>query len=1522
MTAEKQMIRLNLSQTQILMTEQVCPGTARNTISLKLHLPEHSPGEVKAAADAVLDSGDIFAVSLCRREGEWMLSRMERKISECRIGKEQAADLAEEYMAAKDRQPFPMEECLYQAEVIPLSGGGVFLYVRFHHVIIDGYGMSLFVQKTMDVLAGKQIAPSIFFPENLTVPETVHGSGGTEEEAAGGDGRAEREVAGGDGRAEKEAASGSGCTGERTGGDGQEDGFWRSFFDGAEYEGAVFPQKADGKGSDGSRSGRNRFGSCRVSVPEQLKRETEAFGKRENISIPYIFAASYALYLSRSTGKRDAVFLMPRLNRTSGQMDTLGCYTLLVPVRVQVEGAETFGELCRRVKRASVEASAHKECGFDRILSVLRNENMTGESLSEYVFNFYRFSFGADFPYSVRFSVAGEMSNHLTFNIFRNEKEGLDLQADYLETVYTEERAEYFCDAILAIAAQGTADSQREFSDAAGTADSQREFLDAAGIAGSQGAFSDAAGVEGRTVQKLSDIRTVGEAEYRKITSVAGKTIPIDKSLTIPSLFRRAAEKYRDAPALYAGEYAFTFGQLDEISDRIACGLRRLGVKSGHKVAFLLKRDYRLIPTILGISKAGAAFIPADPAYPPDRISYIMENSQAACLISSGDVEIAGNYEYTEIDTLLSQEVEPALLPEIGQDDLAYMIYTSGTTGRPKGVMLSHRGIANIVHPDNNPFNRDITGNCHGIVAIGSICFDISLFEIFVPLMNGLFVELGNEKSMMDAGELSAHILRHGADILHCTPSRITAYLANDAFRKALEGVKAILAAGEVLPGSLVKRLEETCQIRIYNGYGPTETTIGATITEAGDAVSIGTPIANTGILLLNGESEPVPFGAVGEICIYGNGVGIGYQGRPEETEAKYMIWGGIRLYRTGDLGYFSSDGRLIYCGRNDRQVKLRGLRIELSEIENVMGEFPGVSACCCMIRKIEKTGHLVGFYTSIPKGSVNQEALKAHMKARLTAYMVPDVLKELDAMPQTPNGKTDQKALEREPVAYIRIYRKPETEREKLVCSAFGEVLSIGQVGLDDNFFELGGDSLNAVAVILKIEEKLGLAENQPDSGSGGTGGRGSVCRPASSGKLEYGDLYRYPTPALLLERIFKKTDGGPDKGFDIESLDYQGMAQYLTAHTRNEARRRHLGNVLLTGATGYLGIHILVDLLRNPDWCGKIVCLSRPKKTLTALKRVKSSLFYYAEEDFSASYGDKWLVVEGDITLSDIFARECPFHIHTIINSAADVSHFSYGDHLEKINTQGVRNLIRFAEKEQAMLCQISTISVAGMTAGEIRKEGFCESDFYIGQEIHNQYIYSKYMAEYEMLRAAVRDGLEIKIMRIGNLQGRIRDGEFQMNLHSNAFTRQFSSYIKLGAAPLSVYEGSVNFSPVDETAHNIAVLAATGGETAVFHVYPPVELKFADLFRAAGRLGYTVEALPDEEFSELLRERKQSAEGREQLQGLMTSEEAGNLCEIPVVQELTDGYLQSLSEGWSDITEAYLDKYLSALSGMDLF
>lgn len=1399
------MSRLNLSQTEIAMAQQVCPNSAKNTISLKLYLPEHTPAAVKEAADTVLSCADIFAASLCRSGREWTLVLGGKRSCECSIEKEGPAELAEERMEASDRTAFDPEQRLWQAQVLPVSGGGVFLYVRFHHIIIDGYGMSLFVQRVLDVLAGKKIRPSVFAREGVAARD----------------------------------ASG-------------EDVFWRQYFSGADYEPSVFGRSTAGGG----------YGSYHVSVAEDLMRQTALFAEREGVSVPSVFAAAFAFYLAEATDKRDAVFLMPRLNRTPEEMDTLGCFTLLVPVRVTVERTDTFAALCRKVKDAAREASAHKGCGFDRILSVLREESPAMDSVSDYVFNFYRFVFRTKVNYSVRFSVAGEMQNHLTCNLFWNESGGLDLVADYRVGVYTEETAAFFCDAILSIVSGGLR----------------------------------CEGGAGHAV--LRDMRILGKAEYDKVTSVEGKSFPVDGGLTIPSLFSRAASLYGDRPALYAGEASLTFRELYEVSGRIACGLIRRGIRRGDCVAFLLKRDFRLIAAVLGISKAGAAFVPVDPAYPADRISYILENSQAALLISSADVRIAAEYDFIGIDALLKEEAKEELFPEIRQEDLAYLIYTSGTTGRPKGVMLTHRGIANIVHPDNNPFNRDITKNGRGIVAIGSICFDISLFEIFVPLMNGLFVELGSEKAMLDAGELAAHIVRHGADILHCTPSRIAAYLENAAFSGALSGVKAILAAGEVLPEGLAKRLADTYHIRVYNGYGPTETTIGATITGAGDTVSIGRPIANTGVVLLNRGMRPVPCGAAGEICVYGNGVGIGYRNRPKETEEKFIFWNGRRLYRTGDLGRFLEDGRLLYGGRNDRQVKLRGLRIELSEIETVMGAYPGIASCCCLIRKIEKTDHLAGFYTAAKGAEIDAAALREHMKARLTSYMVPDILKELSQMPQTPNGKMDIKALEAESVTYVRAYRRPESEREVLVCDVFQEVLSVRQAGLDDNFFELGGDSLAAASAVLLIGERLGLRENE----------------------LEFGDLFRYPTPSLLLEKIGKGS--GSSEGFDLKSLDYSGFDAWIDAHTAREAGNACLGNVLLTGVTGYLGIHILIDLLGRPGLCGKIICLSRTKKNRTAERRVKSSLFYYAEEDFSDCYGQTWTVVEGDITEPDVFTQGCPFPVDTIINCAADVSHFSYGDHLEQINTAGVRNLIALAKKENALLCQISTISVAGAAEAGAEKNCFSEKDFYIGQKIGNKYIYSKYRAEYEMLRAAVDEGLRIKVMRVGNLQGRIRDGEFQMNLHSNAFTRRFSAYARLGAVPQSFYEGGVNFSPVDETAHRIVTLAATGEETAVFHVYPPTELKLERLIFGLRKLGYPMEVLPDDAFQKLLGEKRQTEEGREQLQGLVTSESAGDCREIPVSQEITDGYIRQMGEDWSVITEEYIDSYLSALNGMDLF
>ncbi len=1411
---------LNRAQLAIAVSERAFGKSAVNVISIKLTLDEFTAQQVKEAVETVFGSADIFTAVLDMEEEGLFFRTKGREAASCRILRKMAYGEARRYVEEKDYKPLNYPQELYEAVVIPLQEGGTVLYVRFHHIIIDGYGMCLFAQRTLDVLAGKAVEPSVFF-------------GGTSAEGSVG------------------KDDSDGCFDDSAQADGK---FWTDYFSCAQFEPAVFSETP------------KSMGMARVSnMPEEGMEERMAcFAAEHGVTVPYVLASAYAVWLSGAAGKEDAVFLMPRLNRDAGTRQTIGCYTLLVPVCVNVRQEDTFADICRKTQEAARTASLHKTYGYEQILQTLRGEHMAQESLSEYVFNYYRYKIKSGLEYSLDISVAGAMHNHFTWNVFWKD-EGMSFVFDLRDGVYNTQRAEYFADSIANILR---------------------------------------CGMEGNSVRAIP---LVGKREQERLSLIRGEEIAVDEHATIPSLFGEAVKKYGDRPALYAGSESYTFEKLDRVSDAIACSLVRRGVQAGDCVAFMLKRDIRLIPAMFGIAKAGAAFIPVDPAYPKERIDYILADSHAKYLISSPDVEAAAGHEYLAVDELSKDTGERFRLPKIRQEDLAYLIYTSGTTGKPKGVMLSHRGIANIVHPRNNPFNRDMAKNGRGIVAIGSICFDISLFEIFVPLLNGLFVELGNEKAMLDAGELARHISKHGADILHCTPSRLASYLKNPEFAAVLPGVRMVLSAGELLPEGLVHELKDHYGIRIYNGYGPTETTIGATITEAGDSQTIGAPIANTGVLILNQNGKQAPYGAVGEICVYGNGVGIGYRGRKEETEEKFTDFGGMRIYHTGDLGHLLPDGRLSYHGRNDRQIKLRGLRIELSEIEKAMGAYEGVALACCIVKKIDRTKHLAGFYTPEGGCAVDAEGLRTFLKEILAPYMVPDILKELDEMPQTPGGKVDMKALERVPVEFKRPYRAPENGIQTAVCNAFAAALGILQAGLDDNFFELGGDSLNAMNLVAEIEKELARGEGE---------------------EVDYAAIFKYPTPALLAEYLEEQEKEA--ESYPIDGLDYTGIAERLSEGGSvpkdggMQAGGRRLGNILLTGATGYLGIHILIDLLRNPGDSGKIFCLTRPSERLSALRRMKSALFYYAEEDFSKSYGEKWAVVEGDVTDPQIFKEEFSEHVDTIINSAANVAHFAYGDGLERVNTDGVKNLARYALKEGAMLCHVSTISVGGMRDASLPagERLFTEEDLYIGQKICNPYIYSKYMAEYALLKAAAGQGLAVKIMRVGNLQGRIRDGEFQMNLKSNAFTRQLSSYIKMGMTPESVYHASVNFAPVDETAHMIRVLAGTGERRRVFHVYPPEEVSYAGLFTALGRLGHQIEVVTDEEFDASLQALKRSDEGRALAEGLLVERPDSRYREIPVTQEMTQRLLGLFGESWTPATEEYLGQYLNALEGMALF
>lgn len=536
----------------------------------------------------------------------------------------------------------------------------------------------------------------------------------------------------------------------------------------------------------------------------------------------------------------------------------------------------------------------------------------------------------------------------------------------------------------------------------------------------------------------------------------------------------------------------------------------------------------------------------------------------------------------------------------------------------------------------------------------------------------------------------------------------------------------------------------------------------------------------------------------------------------------------------------------------------------------------------------------MAGFYTHTEGKDISDE-LKEHMKRHLTKYMVPDVLVKLDKMPQTPGGKLDMRAFEKIEIELSRKYVAPKNHEEKMICEAFMEVTEDAEnIGAEDNFFEFGMDSLSATQFLVNIEEKLPNYE------------------------IEYSDIFAYPTAALLAKRL---RDGGQQRGYPLEKYDYSGFESVVNRDVTTPVGGRFMGNILLTGAVGYLGIHILLDLLRMPDSFDKVYCLVRSKGKMTALKRLNAALFYYGEDDFSDLYGKKWELVEADITEPNL-ASLIKEPIDTILHSAANVAHFAHDDSIEKTNVGGIRNIIDLAVAKNARLCHVSTISVAGVEKRGAKLPIFTEKDLYIGQEIYNQYIWSKFLAEYEIMRASIDRGLSFVIMRVGNLQGRIRDGEFQMNMKTNNFTRCLSSYVKMGAVPRSVFESTVNFSPVDETARMIVSLSAADRNNAVYHVIPEKEAAFADIFVALAEHGHTVKALPDDVFEALLNEYKHDPEKRETVEGLLAEKPNAEYRDVPLSQEDTGKVLRLLGKEWADITEDYLKTYIGALDQLFMF
>jgi amino acid adenylation domain-containing protein len=569
----------------------------------------------------------------------------------------------------------------------------------------------------------------------------------------------------------------------------------------------------------------------------------------------------------------------------------------------------------------------------------------------------------------------------------------------------------------------------------------------------------------------------------------ADKTeVDYPRESTVAQLFEQQVARTPDAVAVISAARGLTYRELDQRSNRLARYLQQLGVRPESLVGIAIERSVEMMVGLLAILKAGGAYVPMDASYPVQRITLMIEDSEAQVILAtestrsrlgkSGRRIVSIDRDAEAIAATGSHPVSSAA----GGQNLAYVMYTSGSTGRPKGVMIEHRNVVNFF----TGMDRAIGADPGVWLAVTSISFDISVLELFWTLTRGFQVIIHDDEGTQTIPE---EIRNYGVTHMQSTPSRARMIAVDPDGLASLGRLKKLLLGGEALPPSLIRRLHKAFHGEMYNMYGPTETTIWSTtfpITADSDVIPIGRPIANTQVYVLDSGLQPVAAGGPGDLYIGGDGVVRGYWRRPDLTAERFLsdpFRPGNRMYRTGDIVRFLPDGNLDFLGRSDFQVKVRGFRIEIGEIEAALENQAGVGQAVVVASEFKsqpqtEDKRLVAYIVPKSETKVEVTELRAALAAILPEYMVPSHFVFLDALPLTPNGKIDRNALPKPSAVENESGTAPEPPRnnlERVIAEAWKDALGVDRVGLDENFFDLGAHSLMVAEVHIQLQQLIG---------------------------------------------------------------------------------------------------------------------------------------------------------------------------------------------------------------------------------------------------------------------------------------------------------------------------------------------------------------------------------------------------------------------------------------------------------------
>ena len=1172
---------------------------------------------------------------------------------------------------------------------------------------------------------------------------------------------------------------------------------------------------------------------------------------------PYVlFMCALNIYLYRATMQNDITITSPILNRIGKEKQTMGMFINMICMRIVNNPSTSVVELLKEISAENITLFKNSKCPFMDVLANLRKNNPNMSNKS----------------YNIVFSYQNMRPN-------KKLEALVDYDVEWNFTGYSQDE--------LVI-------NVTDINDSGNFSISYDYLVDLFSETEIKYLHSRLSTIINNIIAnpdlKISEINIMSNNEKNKLLyDFNSNKYEYDTSLTIPALFEKVVKNTPDSIAVKYKDQTLTYKELNNYANSIAKEIIEKNIKNS-KIAIICDKSIPMVAGLLGILKSGNCYIPIDPIYPKKRIEYILNDSNVQFVLTTK------KYSQNYIDKnliLLDNIVSDNFSDNINNatpDLLAYMIYTSGTTGNPKGVLIKHKNIVNTLIWRKNTYNL---GQTDSVLQIPSFAFDSSVEDIFTPLISGARLVIPDMEKM-DVNIISKEIVENNVTHFLVVPSLYKILLSEKS--ECLKSLKIMTIAGEGFSMSLInEHFAKLPNVRIINEYGPTENSVCSTfyeITNKDTKILIGKPINNCKCYCLDSNQKLLPIGIEGELYVSGPGVSCGYLNKPDKTSERFLdnpFGGEFKLYKTGDMVKYDFDGNLEFIERLDNQVKLHGFRIELKEIENAILETKLTEDAVVVIQKLNNGKSILVAY--ITGKNIDTDILYDIIREKLPYYMIPKIVL-LDKLPLNPNGKIDKSKLPI-PEAHSSKHILPETELEKTLLAVCKEVLENNEIGvLDDLFKDCDADSLS----ILNISSKLFNMNIQ----------------------IGIQDFYKYPTIRELAKHVEAEKSGTAIVPSEKEDIIKPYATSLPDFDTNNVSFQ--FSNVLLTGVTGFLGVHVLNNLLQNTS-CN-VYCLIREKYGQSPENRLKALLLYYFDNDYYDKYKNRIFVQNSDLAAEHLGMDNNSYNslqntVDCIINCAANTKHYGNYDSFESENIKTVQNLIDFAQGKNIVLNHISTTTISGnFLVNSSMVYDFTENDFYIGQNYKNNvYVNSKFEAE-KLIITAEHNGLKANIFRLSNLMGRSSDGMFQKNKYDNAYYTRLMAFAKIGYLPEELKNEKLEFSPIDNVADSIVkLLGIPNLQSKIFHIVSNKLIDINVVLNTLHNMGIPCGFTSQENFLNELNKPQNEKFVKYLITDINTNDHINLSSKISVNSDISNKYLEKLNFKWDTIDENYLTKFFKS-------